>query len=96
MFRVKGNMNNSESDLDAAAGETHQVCDMTGQKKCSNCATEFHCGAAAAQGAAGFSCWCGELPHVSPVAAVDQDCLCPECLSQAIGTAHHPDETVAS
>lgn len=56
------------------------------QKNCSNCGKEFHCGAAreTVTGTEEFSCWCTELPHVGIVAASDQDCLCPECLAQAI------------
>ena len=30
------------------------------------------------------NCWCAELPHVAPVGAADQDCLCPACLGEAI------------
>jgi hypothetical protein len=57
------------------------------QKNCSNCGKDFHCGAAreTSTGTEEFSCWCTELPHVGVVAAPDQDCLCPECLAQAIG-----------
>ena len=57
------------------------------QKNCSNCGKDFHCGATreAADGTEALSCWCTELPHVGVVAEVDQDCLCPECLSEAIG-----------
>ena len=29
-------------------------------------------------------CWCEALPHVPLVAAADQDCLCPDCLTKAI------------
>jgi hypothetical protein len=57
------------------------------QKNCSNCGSDFHCGTTdeAAAGTGAFSCWCTELPRVSPVAAANQDCLCPECLREAIG-----------
>ena len=57
------------------------------QKNCSNCGKEFHCGAvqAATDIGEGLSCWCTELPRVGVVAGVDQDCLCPDCLSEAIG-----------
>ncbi|MGH9875596.1 MAG: cysteine-rich CWC family protein [Pyrinomonadaceae bacterium] len=57
------------------------------QKSCSNCGKDFHCGAARAAANAGedLSCWCTELPRVGVVAGADQDCLCPECLSEAIG-----------
>jgi hypothetical protein len=63
-----------------------ELCETTVQKKCSNCGREFQCGAAAASASGGrdFSCWCKDLPHVSLVAAVDQDCLCPECLQAAL------------
>src|SRR5713226_6408728 len=55
--------------------------DQSRQKSCSNCGVSFTCGPAAGKG----SCWCEELPQVSLVAGADQDCLCPQCLSQAIG-----------
>ena len=56
------------------------------QKNCSNCGKDFHCGATsgAADGTEELSCWCTELPHVGVVGEADQDCLCPECLSEAI------------
>jgi hypothetical protein len=57
------------------------------QKNCSNCGKDFHCGATrgAANGSVDLSCWCTELPHVGVVAGADRDCLCPDCLSEAIG-----------
>ena len=57
------------------------------QKNCSNCGKDFYCGATreAANGTEELSCWCTELPHVGLVADPDQDCLCPVCLSEAIG-----------
>ena len=59
---------------------------MNMQKNCSNCGKGFDCGAVkeAANGAAELSCWCTELPHVGVVSGPDQDCLCPECLNEAI------------
>lgn len=56
------------------------------QKSCSSCGKDFNCGATreAAEGIQGLSCWCTELPHVGVVTEVDRDCLCPECLSDAI------------
>ena len=55
--------------------------DQSKQKSCSNCGVSFTCGPTfEAQG-----CWCEALPHVSLVASADQDCLCPACLSEAIG-----------
>jgi len=56
------------------------------QKNCSNCGKDFHCGATsgAADGTEVLSCWCTELPHVGVVGEPDQDCLCPECLGEAI------------
>jgi hypothetical protein len=54
--------------------------DQSRKKSCSNCGVSFTCGPAAGK----ESCWCEELPHVSLVAGADQDCLCPECLSEAI------------
>jgi hypothetical protein len=50
------------------------------QKSCSNCGASFTCGASVGNEA----CWCNDLPHVSPVAAKDEDCLCPRCLTEAI------------
>lgn len=58
----------------------HPLRDQSRPKNCSNCGVSFTCGSAAGKG----SCWCEELQHVSLVAAADQDCLCPECLSKAI------------
>jgi len=57
------------------------------QKNCSKCGKDFHCGATreAANGTEELSCWCTELPHVGMVAGEDEDCLCPECLTEAIG-----------
>jgi hypothetical protein len=59
---------------------------MNMQKNCSNCGKGFKCAAVseAANGTAELSCWCTELPHVGVVAGADQDCLCPECLNEAI------------
>ena len=54
--------------------------DLSKQKSCSSCGESFTCGPATGKG----SCWCEELPHVSLIAAADQDCLCPECLAEAI------------
>lgn len=50
------------------------------QKSCSSCGASFGCGAQLPEG----NCWCHDLPHVGLVAAADQDCLCPDCLAQAI------------
>ncbi len=50
------------------------------QKRCSRCEDSFTCGAET--GAP--DCWCAELPRYSFVANEDQDCLCPECLGEAI------------
>ena len=57
------------------------------QKNCSKCGKDFQCGATreAANGSEELSCWCAELPHVGVVADEDKDCLCPECLPEAIG-----------
>jgi hypothetical protein len=54
--------------------------DQSKQKSCSNCGASFGCGPRAGRD----SCWCADLPHVSLVGAPEQDCLCPECLRQAI------------
>jgi hypothetical protein len=62
------------------------------QKHCSSCGDSFACGPERGE----ERCWCDHLPHVSLVANEDQDCLCPQCLREAIqklnsaGTgAHH-------
>lgn len=55
-------------------------CDQSKPKSCSNCGVSFTCGPAVGKDC----CWCEELPHVSLAAAADQDCLCPECLADAI------------
>ena len=49
-------------------------------KSCSNCGASFTCGVSGGNEA----CWCNDLPHVPPVAAKDDDCLCPRCLTEAI------------
>src|SRR5712692_2521527 len=54
--------------------------DRSKRKSCSSCGVNFTCGPTSGEQA----CWCEALPHVSPVAAADQDCLCPACLSAAI------------
>jgi len=54
--------------------------DQSKQKSCSSCGVNFTCGPAAG----GQGCWCEALPHVSLVAGADHDCLCAECLSEAI------------
>ncbi len=54
--------------------------DQSKQKSCSSCGVSFTCGSTAGKG----NCWCEALPHVSLVAGADQDCLCPDCLTQAI------------
>jgi hypothetical protein len=64
--------------------------DQPKQKSCSNCGVSFGCGPSAGK----ESCWCEDLPHVSLVGAAEQDCLCPECLRQAIaGLPLNPAET---
>jgi len=62
------------------------------QKNCSSCGASFGCGANSAE----RNCWCN-LPHVALVAGADQDCLCPDCLGQAVAklTARQ-EETVAA
>ena len=67
------------------------------QKNCSNCGKDFHCGATpeAADGTEALSCWCTELPQVGVVTEADKDCLCPECLSEAIGKIAKRDEKKA-
>src|SRR5258706_9167255 len=48
-------------------------------KQCSECGASFTCGAQAG----GDTCWCDDLPPLSPVSP-GRDCLCPRCLAQAI------------
>jgi hypothetical protein len=48
-------------------------------KQCSGCGASFNCGAEGGSG----KCWCDELPPLSPLSP-DRDCLCPQCLAQAI------------
>jgi Family of unknown function (DUF5522)/Cysteine-rich CWC len=66
--------------------------DQSKQKSCSNCGESFTCGPAAGKG----NCWCEELPHVSLVAGADQDCLCPECLSEAIAKLPSADADIST
>ena len=54
--------------------------DQSNQKSCSNCAVNFTCGPTSGE----QGCWCEALPHVSLVAGADRDCLCPQCLTEAI------------
>src|SRR6266853_2684798 len=61
--------------------------DQSKQKSCSNCDMSFTCGPTPGE----QSCWCEALPHVSPVASADQDCLCPQCLSEAIAKLPEAD-----
>jgi len=56
------------------------------EKNCSACGAPFPCGPAPGK----EKCWCDELPLVGPVGSADQDCLCPQCLRQAIGKLIHP------
>jgi hypothetical protein len=53
------------------------------QQVCSNCSASFTCGAAIGSEV----CWCNDLPHILPVTAKDEDCLCPRCLTEAIAKA---------
>src|SRR6266700_5279226 len=62
------------------------------QKSCSNCGVSFTCGPAAGKG----NCWCEELPHVSLVAGADRDCLCPQCLSEAIAKLPRADADIST
>lgn len=54
--------------------------DQSKRKSCFNCGVSFTCGPTSGE----QSCWCEALPHISLVAGADQDCLCPECLAEAI------------
>jgi len=61
------------------------------EKNCSNCGANFTCGASVGTEA----CWCNDHPHVSPVAAGDDDCLCPRCLTEAIAKLSRGPNVVA-
>jgi len=67
-------------------------CNQPKQKSCSSCGVSFTCGPAAGE----QSCWCEALPHVSLVAAAEQDCLCPACLSKAIAKLPRADADVST
>jgi Family of unknown function (DUF5522)/Cysteine-rich CWC len=54
--------------------------DQLTPKNCSNCGASFGCGMASITA----NCWCMDLPDVGPVATSDQDCLCRNCLAEAI------------
>lgn len=53
------------------------------QKNCSGCGDDFTCGAEGGNG----RCWCEDLPHLPLTAIAASDCLCPQCLSDAIQAA---------
>jgi hypothetical protein len=54
-------------------------------KQCSNCQTEFGCGAGSASTLnAATACWCQSLPAIMPLGSLS-DCLCPQCLAKQIG-----------
>ncbi|MBC8031381.1 MAG: cysteine-rich CWC family protein [Pyrinomonadaceae bacterium] len=56
------------------------VVNQTTTKNCSKCGAAFGCGITSTNA----NCWCMDLPNVGPVATSDQDCLCPNCLAEAI------------
>ena len=58
-----------------------------GEKICTRCYAVFTCGAAQAD----ESCWCERLPHVSLIADEQTDCLCPQCLGEAIAKLNVPE-----
>jgi len=49
---------------------------------CARCGTTFDCGL-------GGDCWCAALPYRVPLtdAGRSEDCLCPDCLRKAAGSA---------
>jgi Predicted Fe-S protein len=49
-------------------------------KCCSACGTTFECGSGGQQG----GCWCQDLPNLMPLTFDSGDCLCPECLANAL------------
>jgi predicted Fe-S protein YdhL (DUF1289 family) len=51
-------------------------------KQCGRCGTGFVCCAQETDA----RCWCDSLPHIMPLASLDERCLCPQCLAEAINT----------
>jgi uncharacterized protein len=49
-------------------------------KQCGRCGAGFVCSAQEPHG----HCWCDSFPHIMPLASVDEQCLCPQCLGAAI------------
>jgi hypothetical protein len=52
------------------------------QVVCSRCGTEFTCALAG-------SCWCTDEDVRLPMPLDGEDCLCRECLRQAVAAARH-------
>jgi len=59
--------------------DTHLHLGQSRQKCCSSCGSAFTCGPARGHDA----CWCDALPHIVPSSDA-ADCLCPDCLSDAV------------
>jgi hypothetical protein len=58
-----------------------------GHRTCPRCGASFTCGIAAGEA----HCWCFDLPNVIWIddEKVNEGCLCPACLRDAIKTALH-------
>lgn len=61
------------------------------EKSCSRCGRSFTCGPEKGE----ERCWCDQLSRVSLAANADQDCLCPQCLREAIQKLNAADSSVA-
>ena len=62
------------------------------QKNFSVCRAAFSCGPELGQ----EHCWCDQLPHLNLIRSPDQDCLCPDCLHQAISNSNSPELNVSN
>ena len=72
-------------DCDATGDRGATVDCSVADKRCPRCGAGFRCG----REPGNASCWCAALPNVLPVPAGDAGvgCLCPDCLSAAVGAA---------
>jgi predicted Fe-S protein YdhL (DUF1289 family) len=63
-----------------ATGAAPSPSSGTRQKSCWRCGETFACGPCGA----GEDCWCNAHPR-APIVSPEADCLCPACLTAAIG-----------
>ena len=76
-LQVRIDCSTTNRDLPSSAGSSVK------EKNCSSCGEGFTCGTEVRE----ERCWCEHLPHL-PLAAIEgRDCLCPQCLSDAIKAA---------